>query len=100
MKIAWDKPDGSGWKVAKQKPPVNEVVDVWMRIAPSALSMGMSDEFGVPDAWWDGAKWRHMYRGAAAELDSSYVSHWRQRQPGALRFGPGWSAAPAHMVPA
>lgn len=95
MKIVWDEPEGTGWQPIESGPPPDDrVVDVWMQIAPSARSMGLSDEFGVPDAWRSNGRWQHVYRGKPEELDGSYVSHWRERQPGALAFGPGWGPAP------
>lgn len=69
-----------GWrKVSKFAEADGVVVDVWLTIYASPLSMGFSDSFGVPDAWRDGGKWMHTYRGAPAQLDERYVSHWRPR---------------------
>lgn len=96
MRIEWDEPEGAGWKaVDVELPAEGVVVDVWMQIAPSPMSMGMGDEFGVPDAWREGSKWRHIYRGEPADLHAHYVSHWRERLPGAIPLGPGWGMAPA-----
>lgn len=65
------------WRKIDSAPKDGTVIDLWLSIHASPLSMGMSDEFGVPDAWWDGSRWVHTYRGRPTELYGHYVTHWR-----------------------
>jgi hypothetical protein len=98
MKVIWDKLEGGGWKTLSRKtlPSEKVVVDVWMRIPASPRSFGMSDEFGVPDAWREGGVWYHIFNGRPEPVASEYISHWRDRQPGELRLGLGWGSAPVN----
>jgi hypothetical protein len=73
---------GAGWKTIKSAPRDGAVIDVWLTISASPMSMGMSDSFGVPDAWFQDGKWVHTYRGKPTELDRHYVTHWRSRTAG------------------
>jgi hypothetical protein len=66
-----------GWESIKSAPRDGTVIDVWLEINASPRSMGISDSFGVPDAWFKGGKWVHTYRGKPTELDESYITHWR-----------------------
>lgn len=70
---------GRGWKPIKDAPRDGTIIDVWLEIHPSPLSMGMGDSFGVPDAWFQDGKWVHTYRGKPTELNSWYITHWRPR---------------------
>lgn len=69
------------WKPIESAPRDGTVIDVWMEIHPSPRSMGMGDSFGVPDAWFSEGKWVHMHRGNPAELEHSYITHWRPKSP-------------------
>lgn len=72
-----------GWRPARRsKPKDGVIVDVWLRWGASALTMGWSDSFGVPDAWRENGKWLHTYRSQPTELNSEFVSHWRYRRSG------------------
>lgn len=71
---------GRGWRAIKDAPRDGTVIDVWVKIHASPMSMGFSDEFGVPDAWFENGKWVHMYRGRATELYTHYVTHWRPKK--------------------
>lgn len=73
-----DKDDG--WQPIADAPRDGTVIDVWMEIHPSPMSMGMSDSFGVPDAWFENGKWVHTYKGRPTELDSNYITLWRSKQ--------------------
>lgn len=72
---------GEGWRTIKTAPRDGTVIDVWLDINPSPLSMGMGDSFGVPDAWFENGKWVHMYKGTATELDRHYITLWRPKAP-------------------
>lgn len=73
-----EKKEGD-WQSIKTAPQDGTVIDLWLDINPSPLSMGMGDSFGVPDAWFENGKWVHMYRGKPTELDRHYIKHWRSR---------------------
>lgn len=70
---------GRGWFPIKTAPRDGTVIDLWLTIHASPRSMGMGDCFGVPDAWFENGKWVHIYRGKSAELESDYITHWRQK---------------------
>lgn len=72
---------GRGWKRIASAPRDGTVIDVWLEISASPLSMGMGDSFGVPDAWFQDGKWVHMYRGKKTALDNWYITHWRPKSP-------------------
>lgn len=65
-----------GWRSMKSAPKDGTRVHLWMEVYASPMSFGMADQFAVPDAWWDGAKWVHEYRGQPAELRSNYIANW------------------------
>mgnify|MGYP001582442452 CR=1 FL=1 len=69
------------WKPMKSAPRDGTVVDLWLEIRASPTSMGMSDSFGVPDAWFADGKWVHTYRGKPTELNTAYITHWRPKNP-------------------
>ena len=69
---------GKGWKPIESAPRDGTVIDVWLEIHASPMSMGMSDSFGVPDAWFKDGKWVHMYRGLPTELETGYIKQWRR----------------------
>lgn len=70
---------GAGWKNIKSAPRDGTIIDLWLEVHPSPLSMGLGDSFGVPDAWFQDGKWVHTYRGKPTELDRSYITHWRPK---------------------
>jgi hypothetical protein len=67
-----------GWQPISSAPRDGTKVDLWLRIDASPMSMGWSDEFRVPEAWFEGGRWFH-YResGAKSELETRYITHWR-----------------------
>lgn len=65
------------WKPIKGAPRDGTVIDLWLSVHASPRSMGMSDEFGVPDAWFEDGKWVHIYKGKPTELYTDYVTHYR-----------------------
>lgn len=67
------------WKPIKSAPRDGTVIDVWLSIHASPLSMGMRDSFGVPDTWFDAGKWVHTYKGEPTELNRNYITHWRPK---------------------
>lgn len=69
-----------GWKPIKSAPRDGTIIDLWLEIYASPMSMGMSDSFGVPDAWFADGKWVHTYRGKPTELETSYITHWRPKE--------------------
>lgn len=84
----------NGWK------PINTArhrflreVDLWLKINPSLRSMGMSDSFRVPNAYWmdeqpeeyreeSGLRddwhegWFHLSGGKHRRLDDRCITHW------------------------
>ena len=76
-----------GWRSIKSAPKDGSKLHLWMQIYPSPASMGMSDAFAMPDAWFDGANWVHWFRGKPAQLDHNYITHWQ----------PASNALPADM---
>lgn len=68
------------WLKIDSAPRDGTIIDLWLSIYASPLSMGWSDEFGVPDAWWADGKWVHTYRGKPTELQSAYITHWRPKR--------------------
>lgn len=73
-----EKKEGK-WRLIKSAPRDGTVIDVWLDISPSPLSMGIGDSFGVPDAWFADGMWVHTYRGKPTELRSDYITHWRAK---------------------
>lgn len=73
-----EKKNGRWLKIANA-PRDGTIVDLWLSIYASPRSMGLSDSFGVPDAWFVDGKWVHTYRGKPTELESSYITHWRPK---------------------
>ena len=70
-----------GWMpIHKFKLPDRTIIDLWMDIPASPLTMGMSDSFTVPDAWCEHGSWWHTFQGKSAMLNDLYVTHWRRRQ--------------------
>jgi hypothetical protein len=71
----------AGWRKIKSAPMDGTHVDLWMRVHASPLSMGMSDEFEVPDSHYADKYWRHLYKGNPEEaLDDWYITHWKPRE--------------------
>jgi hypothetical protein len=70
---------GRGWFPIETAPRDGTVIDLWMSIYASPLSMGMADSFGVPDAWFENGKWVHTFRGKPTELEKHYITHWRPK---------------------
>ncbi len=67
-----------GWEPIKTAPRDGTKVDLWMKIDASPMSMGWSDEFRVPEAWFEVDRWFHYReRGAKSELLTRYITHWR-----------------------
>lgn len=73
---------GKEWKSIKSAPRDGTIIDLWLSIHASPMSMGMSDDFGVPDAWFQSGKWVHTYCGKPTELEVGYITHWRPRALG------------------
>lgn len=75
-----------GWEPIETAPKDGTKVDLWMRIDASPMSMGWSDEFRVPEAWFEVDRWFHYReRGAKSELLTRYITHWMPlRDPPAL----------------
>lgn len=66
-----------GWEPIKTAPRDGTKVDLWMKIDASPMSMGWSDEFRVPEAWFEVDRWFHYReRGAKSELLTRYITHW------------------------
>src|ERR1700753_2281875 len=77
-----EPPRADGWRSVRRSKPANgAIVDVWLRWGASARTMGWSDSFGVPDAWREGDRWLHTYRGKPTELNREFVSPWRPTPP-------------------
>ena len=70
---------GKGWKPIKSAPRDGTVIDLWLEIHASPMSMGWADSFGVPDAWFQDGKWVHTYRGKPTELQTDYIKKWRPK---------------------
>ncbi len=66
-----------GWQTMESAPKDGTKVDLWMEIYASPMSMGWSDEFRVPEAWFEGGRWfHHRESGAKSELEIRYITHW------------------------
>jgi len=77
-----------GWEPIASAPRDGTKVDLWLRIEASPMSMGWSDEFRVPEAWFEVDRWFH-YResGAKSELLTRYITHWMP-MPGSPSLAP------------
>ena len=71
---------GCGWKPIATAPRDGTIIDLWLTIHASPMSMGMSDSFGVPDAWFKDGKWVHTYKGKPTELHQHYITHWKPKK--------------------
>ena len=57
-------------------------VDLWLSVAASPRSMGMSDEWRVVDCWRKDGKWWHYHEMKVMELESDYITHFMPRPQG------------------
>lgn len=71
---------GRGWLPIASAPRDGTIIDLWLNVYASPLSMGIADRFGVPDAWFKDGKWVHTYRGQPTELEIDYITHWRPKR--------------------
>lgn len=63
----------SEWISVKDRLPEDFYhVDVWFK----PHSLGIADEWRVPDAYIRNGRWLHIYRGAEAELEGRHITHW------------------------
>lgn len=69
-----EKKDGK-WRSIKSAPRDGTIIDLWLEIYPSPMSMGIRDSFGIPDAWFADGKWVHTYHGEPAEIERNYITH-------------------------
>lgn len=69
----------NGWHSVKRLPrqtSESNPVDIWMRVTPSPLSMGIGDAWRIVDCWLNGGKWFHVHEGKVKELNADYITHW------------------------
>lgn len=66
----------AGWRPIETAPKDGTRVDLWLSIHASPRSLGMADDFRVPEAWFRDGKWVHVYNYAITELHEPYITHW------------------------
>ena len=102
LRTALAAPEGPAptpWiSVTDRLPEPNERVDVWMAVHASPRSMGLADDFRVPESWQRDGRWFHSHNFAEKELDASYITHWMPmpRSPGPAPEAPPPAEARQH----